>query len=366
MAAPIKNILAADIGGTHSRFAIYTAAANQQNPAPLLQLEEELWLQTADYESLEALLTELKKQLRLKKFKLNDVTFAVPGPIKDDICYPPNIKWNIPLAQISAGLSCPAVYLLNDFAAQGFACLYARLSGELATLGVTNIWSGASSAMEDTGGGTVANAPPLAVIGAGSGLGQALILEDVKKVLPSEGGHAPFPFKRSEATLAENIYQQVNASLEQGDDAREVIMEHLVSGSGFARIYEFFSNKTLTPPELTAALAPLLGSIRKGISLEGLNAAENMLLQSACTFADFYGRACQTFMLTTLPLGGLYISGGMAERAGIFMLAEFLEALHTHPTHSAILKDIPVWHISGKQAGLWGAAYYGYLQSCAD
>ena len=53
----MKTILAADIGGTNSRFAAFRTGEDRQ-----LELIRSLWLNTAEFDSMKAMLDQLEKE----------------------------------------------------------------------------------------------------------------------------------------------------------------------------------------------------------------------------------------------------------------------------------------------------------------
>ena len=74
----MKNILAADIGGTHSRFAHFTVGQTG-NPA----LEEMKWLKTANAGSFRQLLDNLKRSgMSLQAAEADIVVIAIAGPVE--------------------------------------------------------------------------------------------------------------------------------------------------------------------------------------------------------------------------------------------------------------------------------------------
>jgi glucokinase len=172
-------LLAADIGGTNSRFAIF-ALKDASAAVPDLELVREQWLPTARYGSF----PDLARDLRLpdgSPFVPPDVLLAslgIAGPVQNGSCEPPNIAWSIRSDEAAAALGIPTVLLVNDFAAQGYACLLAALHSQArAALEIAELHTGKKSTA------------PLALVGAGSGFGKALVLPDARMVLPSEGGH---------------------------------------------------------------------------------------------------------------------------------------------------------------------------------
>ena len=322
-------LLAADIGGTNSRFALF-ALKEAPSALPDLELVREQWLPTARYESF----TELAHDLRLpdgSPFVPPETLLAslgIAGPVQGGSCRPPNIPWNIHTDEAAAALGIPGVLLVNDFVAQGYACLLAALKMRTrAALEITELYAGKK------------NAAPFALVGAGSGCGKALVLPEARMVLPSEGGHGEFPFRKDEEAFANQLRDILG---------EKIIVDMLVSGDGLCRLFAYHCGENLPPAEICSRLNP------------PRTAAEHKTLS---WFARFYGRVCRNFVLNAMALGGLYVTGGMAMRVPVLENPAFLESFRDSKDMGRLLQQVPIFHIRSQRAGLWGAAAYGIMRS---
>lgn len=316
-------ILAADIGGTSSRFGFFDAP---EQGGPRL-LGEVVRLRTAEAKSFPDLLAALFAGQR--PFAPADcalAALAVAGPVQDGFCRPPNIRWSIDLGDLArVGLARGA--LLNDFAAQAFACRSAAMAGaRVLQAGRTEFAAGGAA------GGVVA------VIGAGTGLGHCALAPDPcggHLAVASEAGHMGFPFVGdAEHAYGEHLRRTAGLPYCHGDA--------VVSGSGLARLHEFLSGETLSPAEVGARLA---------------DAPETV-----AWFARFYGRAARNYALAVLALGGVCVSGGVAAKNPLLVehpafLAEFSSA--PSPAHADLLAGLPVLLNRNEDSGVFGAALYG-------
>ena len=315
----MQRVLAADIGGTYSRFGFFELIGEADEPR-LLSIAR---LPTQDFATLPALLAALFSEQRPFAPASCDLTvLAVPGPVQGRFCRPPNIKWNIDIFDIeTVGLGRGA--LLNDFAAQAFACR-SRAVRDARVLQVSRTDESIAS------GGTVA------VIGAGTGLGHCALVPDGRGgnlAVPSEAGHVGFPFVgEAEHAYGEYVRRITGLAYCHGDA--------VVSGSGLSRLHAFLTGEVLTPAVLSARLD------RHPRTVEW--------------FARFYGRACRNYTLAVLALGGVFVSGGVAAKNPLLVLhPAFLEEFRLSPSHSELLAGLPVMLNINEDSGVYGAALFG-------
>lgn len=310
------NILAADIGGTSSRFSWFTCEKDGE-----LRQTETTWLKTSDVSSFEELLTKLSAQApNLRPSNFDYCVFAVAGPVEGGRrCNPPNIPWEIDLQHDSAEFGLNRFALINDFLAQAFACI-----------------SPVSKEAEAIHSGTPQLDAPIAVVGAGTGLGKAALLSarnGFRVGMSSEGGHTNFA-----AETREEFEFQTFMTKKLG--VEYLVWDEVVSGKGLSAIHEFLSGEKLEPAEVA----------------RGFN-TESLTLEWA---ARMYGRVTRNFVLETVALGGLYIAGGVAAKNPVLIShPEFLRSFRSSAKHAQLLAKIPVSLLDNQESGLWGAAYYG-------
>ncbi len=314
----MTTILAADIGATHARFAAFT-----HGPAGLAP-GRSLWLDSAGAGSLAGLLDALRRaEPALDPARADAVALAVPGPVRDGVfCAPPNLPWSIDVSDPGA-LGLGRVVLLNDFQAQAWAVLTGVMDTAVPVL------PGAPGSAPGQGG-------PVAVLGPGTGMGQALLAPDGRGghvALASEGGHALFPFQGEEEFAFQRFL------LARGGRSR-VVGDMVVSGPGLAAVHAFLSGEELAPAQVAGRLDRHPRTLRWA--------------------ARFLGRACRDHVLRTAALGGLVVCGGVAARnpallADPAFAAEFLAS----DTHADFLAAVSVRLNTAQDSGLWGAAYHG-------
>jgi glucokinase len=310
------NILAADIGGTNSRFASFKVATDGK-----LGLAESIWLKTQEAGSFANLLGQLEaSDFTLPLKTAESAVFAVAGPVEKGVySKPPHIPWDINLSDAAKQYGLKRCVLINDFVAQAFACR-----------------SPVIESAQQIVPGKIDFTSPLVVIGAGTGLGQAALIPLPAGgyiALASEGGHAGFPFESD----AEFKYRKFLLN-ETGETY--VRSDTVVSGKGLSRVHYFLTGQKLEPAEVAAALNDNQRSLR--------------------WMARFYGRACRNFALQILAFGGVYIAGGVAAKIPQLVThQEFTREFQRSKTMAHVLEKIPVMLNSNQESGLWGAAVQG-------
>lgn len=326
------SILVADMGATFSRFALFLV--EDREDLPRLCLKREFWFSTKDAENFEDLLLKLSRLPSKSAIAGPDIRFAVlapPGPVVDNVCRPPNIPWTISCKSIASVLGISRCYLVNDFVAQGYGCLYSKMLGQ-------NILD-----LRCIRDGREVPGAPLAIVGAGTGFGKALMIENDSLIYASEGGHANFPFVgRGEFAYADFLSSSLCLT--------DIEYDEVLSGRGFAHLFAFHSGEYVSPEEATRRVTaigdtPPYSQIAAELALEW--------------FARFYGRACRNYFLETMALGGVIITGGMALRLPVLDHPAFMSSFLESSTQGTLLQRVPMWHIQSQQAGLWGAAFYG-------
>ncbi len=309
----MKNILAADIGGTNSRFAHFTFDRNGE-----LSLVESQWIETATSSSFSHLLELLAQSGFSQPLADYDVTvLAVAGPVVEGVySNPPNIQWDIDTSNSARDFGIKRCFLINDFAAQAYACR-------------SPIIESARQVVD----GTIDSTATLAVIGAGTGLGMAALTPDGSGgfvAMPSEGGHGTFPFETpKEFEFMQFILNELSVPY--------VEAEFVVSGRGLSIIHQFLTGERLSPAEVGAGLSP----------------DSKTLAWAAC----FFGRISRNFALQVLARGGVYIAGGVAAKLPALVThTEFASQFYNSKTMRATLEQIPVFLNTNEESGLWGAA----------
>lgn len=299
--------LVGDVGGTKVLLALATADGT---------LADKRRVAAADFSGFDELLAEY---LREVKAPVEGGCLAVAGPVADDgrSARLTNLPWTIDCATLERRFGLSRLRLINDFA--GVALGVAALAPErCVTL---------------QAGEPLAAAPRL-VVGAGTGLGMAVLLPEGEqwRVLPGEGGNTGFaPSDAQQAALWAWLWQRKG----------RVIWEDVVSGPGLANVHRFLGGADLAPEEIATAAAG--GDATAGAAVD--------------LFLSAYGAFAGDMALALLPRGGVYLAGGIAAKL-LPQLQDhaFLTAFNAKGRHAGVTARMPVWVATDEEAGLAGAA----------
>jgi len=344
-------ILAGDIGGTKTNLALYEWTTERTEP---IRLES---FHSSDYTCLEEILEEfltppkppipldavetanpdsddVQKDLPpAEPIKLAAACFGVAGPVMDNCSHTTNLPWVIDGPCIAKQFDIPHVQLLNDLEATAYGILLLR-PDELAVLN-----PGTPSRKRQA----------LALIAAGTGLGEAILFWDGKsyRPMPSEGGHTDFaPNNDYEIELLRYLRSQY----------LHVSYERLLSGPGLYAIYEYIRDTKKNEPTWLAEKIKA-GNPAAEISEAGLKGQAEIAKQALDLFASIYGAEAGNLALKALSLDGVYVGGGIAPKL-IKKLQDgtFMKAFTNKGRYKRLLSTMPVKVVMNQQTALLGAA----------
>lgn len=313
------KILAADIGGTNSRFAEIeiSGLSNLSMSEPVVF---PTWSESID--SFDRLLEHYATTRPAGSVRIADydaLAIAIAGAVSSNKATLPNIAWDIDLT-----VSKPVqnVFLLNDFFAQAHGYLDPDVFDRMRLM--------------RPGPG---NGPgSIAIVGAGTGLGHASLkpLGGERMVIGSENGHASFSF-HGEAERA------IEASMLARKGKTWISSDDVVSGSGAALIHESLTGETASPAD--ALMRENKGSL-------------------TCEyFSRFYARACRNFCLAMFPVETLVITGGIAAKNPHLIQSEsFIREFNDGRAYRHLLERVPIYLNEDQTLGIKGAAMHAWLQ----
>lgn len=322
----METLLAGDIGGTHTRLALYDPA----------HLREPLLLRrygSGDYESLQSILQTFLAEPDVQERAPGRAAFGVAGPVEHKIVKLTNLPWVIDPDQLADRTGIPKVKFINDFAAN--------------CLAVTQL---AAEDLHRIGGGQGVTGGPIAVLGAGTGLGEGFLVHSGTEyvVVSSEGGHADFaPRNALEIRLLTHLTQKFG----------RVSYERVVSGHGLVNLYEFFRDSEAMPESPTVREQMRREDPAAVVSRNALEHTDSLCERALDLFCTCYGAEAGNLALKVLATGGVYLAGGIAGKI-IPKLEEggFRHGFEHKGRFTAFLEHVPVYVIVHAQPGLMGAA----------
>ncbi len=316
-------VLAGDIGGTKTLLAI------AELDAAGVRVVQQARFSSREYAGLSAIVTEFLAQVARP---VAAACFGVPGAVLDGSCTTPNLPWVLTERDLAAATGVPAVRLINDFAA--------------AALGVLATPPAGFAALQQ---GEPAPHATKAVLGAGTGLGQALLIWDGRRyrVHATEGGHGGFA---PEGELQRELLAHLEAEF------GTVSVERVVSGPGLARIYRFLVGRGVaTSREVARGVED--GDPGEVIGRHALAHTDPACEQALDLFVTAFGAEAGNLALRSLATGGVYVAGGIAPKILAKLLdGSFVEAFRRKGRMGDLMRTIPVAVVLEEGTGLLGAA----------
>lgn len=247
-------------------------------------------------------------------------------------------------AELSSALNIPHVRIINDFEGNGYGLLLSQGADE-----VYRLPGSGAAPLKDR---------PIAVIGAGTGLGECYLTHNGRDyvVYPCEGGHADFaPRNQTEFELMEFIKDDLRTNHKITDP--RVSVERVVSGLGLPMIYKFFAKKQGNANAKVEAQVNAGGDVGVIISTAARKGECPVAVASMDLFMQCYGAEAGNLSLKTLCYGGLYIAGGIAVRNTEILEKnnQFMQAMLAKGRLGKELERIPVYLLKSDKVGLLGA-----------
>ncbi|WP_380179609.1 glucokinase [Kalamiella sp. sgz302252] len=307
-----KYALVGDVGGTNARLALCEVENGAVSQAKTFS--------TADYDSLEAV---IRFYLAEQQQDVTDGCIAIACPITDDWVEMTNHDWAFSTSKMKANLGFEHLEIINDFTAVSMA---------IPMLTEQDVMQ--------FGGGAPVKDKPVAVYGAGTGLGVAHLVHVDKRwvSLPGEGGHVDFAANSEEEDL---ILEVLRAEL------GHVSAERVLSGAGLVNLYRAIVKADNRVPE---NLKP------KDVSQRALEDSCTDCRRALAMFCVIMGRFGGNLALTMGTFGGVYIAGGIVPRfLEFFKASGFRAAFEDKGRFKDYVQNIPVYLITHDKPGLLGA-----------
>ncbi len=334
-------LLAGDVGGTKTYLGLFRRAPERPEPIDAGKFV------TLDYDGVEPMIREFLRAQHGEPARIVAASFGVAGAVTNQVARLTNVPWLVDGAAVAAAVGLRHVHVLNDLEALAYA-VPVLAGDELAILqqGIANPTGNA------------------AVIAAGTGLGEAMLLNVDGRFVPgeSEGGHADFaartPRELQMVAALAPIFGRVDA-------------ERIISGPGIVNVYQFthdaFGSGPLIAPGILepARLCAGVGRVDDSFDLPArisTSAKERRCPRCVETmemFVEAYGAEAGNIALRTVATAGVYVGGGIAPKIlPLLQSGIFIDAFRSKEPLTDLIATIPVAVILNRAAGLLGAAVH--------
>src|SRR5262249_49606892 len=167
----VNMILAGDIGGTKTLLGLFDAAPVRPHSISVQSFS------TLDYGDLPSMISAFLGAHGTARRAIDRASFGVAGPVIDQAATLTNVPWRVDARAVASAFTIGRVFLLNDLEAMAWSVPVLR-EAEVHVLQE----------------GTALRGGNIALIAAGTGLGEAMLhwVDGRFVPSPSEGGHADF------------------------------------------------------------------------------------------------------------------------------------------------------------------------------
>jgi len=322
-------ILAGDVGATKTLLGLFEVSGDG-----LRSVRESAFL-SREHGSLEEVLERFLGAARPPD--LRAACFGVAGPIRQGATQMTNLPWVVDEARLARAIGTPRVRILNDVQALAYGTLF------LGPKETHLLQAGRGPAPKET----------IAVIAAGTGLGESFLLWDGERHHPvaSEGGHVDFaPRDDREIDLLRWLRRKLGG---------RVSYERVLTGAGLGHLYAFL--RDAGEARETPAVAERLSRENPAavISELGLAGKDPICVAALGLFCSLYGAEAGNLALKCFALGGVRVGGGIAPKIlPALEQGEFVRGFLDKGRYRPVMEAIEVRVVLEPRAPLLGAAHY--------
>ena len=327
-------LLAGDVGGTKTVLALVDAAGGPGAHVVTASFE------SRRYDGLEPIVREF---LDGAAGRVRHAAFAVAGPVLDGAALLTNLGWQVDMRSLATDFELVSALLVNDVQATAFAV--PLLSPDaLATL---------QAGHPDPHG-------VRAVIAPGTGLGEAYLVPSRSGFVAraSEAGHSDFaPVDETQVELLRFLWRSTpHVSYEQVCSGRAIPdLYRFLHESGAEREPAWLADEVAASEDPTPAI--MASALRPGH--DGAIGRRTVAL-----FVEILAAEVGNAALRLLPMGGLYLGGGIPPRiVPALRDASFLRAFAAKGRMADLMPAFPVHVILDSSAALAGAIAYARAEA---
>lgn len=316
-------LLAGDLGGTKTLLGLFKPTSGRPD---LLDMRA---YTTRDFPGLSAMLSAFLGATGTLAHEVEVACVGVAGPIHKQSVQVTNVPWTVDAHELMATTGLRRVWLLNDVEAMAHAVPVLH-----------------ADELHVVQKGTFSPDGNACLVAAGTGLGQALLVRQHGRLVPSpsEGGHADFAARTSrEIALLQFLTARYG----------RVSNEHIVSGPGITNLLRFTSN------DASPLLQGDLDDVPAQVTTRGLDGSDPACVEALSLFLGIYGSVAANLALQCVATGGVFLGGGIPPKVlPAFERPEFLDAFRNKAPMTRLLTSMPVHVVLNREAGLLGAATY--------
>ena len=308
--------LLADVGGTRARFGLLGSDG---------RIRSRTQLRNSDFPTLAAACRDYLDSVETDAHP-RVAAFAVAAPVAGDRIVMTTRAWSFSIQELRRELGLERLEVVNDFAALALA---------LPRLG--------PSETRVIKAGRSVEGHPIALLGAGTGLGVAALVPHGRELLAvtTEGGHRDLA-PTDEREWA--VFRWLQARF------GHVSVERVLSGPGLSNLHEAICG--LDGIELDSV--PSAGEVG-----EGAGAGDPVCLEAIRLFSGWLGAVAGDLALTFGARGGVYVGGGVVPRLGdLFDTDVFLRRFVGKGRFESYLEPVPVALVLRTESSLAGLAYW--------
>ncbi|MGD8934123.1 MAG: ROK family protein [Gammaproteobacteria bacterium] len=306
------NIIAADVGGTKTWFAV----ADTGRPDEVLF---EAKYNSRDFPGFAPLLRTFFEECGCDNRELAAITLALPGVVNGDEAKLTNLPWDISKHLLRDEFGIAKIHFMNDFQASALGTLYLEAS-DLVVLNA----------------GVHKNDATRVAVGAGTGLGVSWLssVGSATRAWSTEGGHVDF------APVTDDQIGLLNYLIARHG---HVSYERLLSGEGLVTLYQYCS-----------------GGDSSGLDAAWVHGEAERNNEAACSamslFVSIYGAFVGNMALLFKPEGGIYITGGIGAKIISWMKSDhFIQAYFNKGRMRALAEKTSVYLVTNERVGVIGA-----------
>ncbi|WP_345978025.1 glucokinase [Sulfurimonas sp. HSL3-7] len=320
-------ILAGDIGGTKTNLALFEWVDDT------LAVKAQQQFASRNFSSLNEVISAFIRQNAMPP--VDAACFGIAGPVINGCCRTTNLPWEITASGLQQHLGIDKVRLINDLEATAYGMLYLPDS-QFAEL---------NPAGRPLNGNR-------AVIAAGTGLGEAMLLHDGTHYHPigSEGGHSDFaPVTPQQDALLQWLRNRYTD---------HVSFERVLSGPGIYTLYQFLNESGFAPQPSSMLEIPEGIDRSAMVSKCALEHNDPLCTETLRLFAEIYGAEAGNLALKSMSLGGVYIGGGIAPKILPFITEHFMNSFAAKGRFEEMLRSMQVKVALDPDTALLGAARF--------